>query len=87
MKHQPTGATQLGNWYALAAVAAAGLGLAVGAHDADAAQVVVHPVGGPVTAPYFEGEIFFNPRDTTGTQVVAMGVPVSSEPPQAISIS
>jgi PEP-CTERM motif len=70
MKNQSTGVAQLGNWYAVAAVAAASFGLAAGAHQADAAPVVVHPVGGPVTAPPVTsnlGVILFNLLDTTGT--------------------
>jgi PEP-CTERM motif len=70
VKNQSAGVAQLGNWYAVAAVAAASFGLAAGAHEANAAPVVVHPVGGPVTAPPVTsslGVIVFNLLDTTGT--------------------
>lgn len=72
MKNQSAGVAQLGNWYAVAAVAAASFGLTAGAHQADAAPVIVHPVGGPVTAPpttaSSAGGIVFNVLDTTGTK-------------------
>jgi hypothetical protein len=87
MKNDTANVAQLGSWYAVAAVAAASFGLAGGAQEADAAQIVVNPVGGPVTAPLgpgiegSSGAIYFNLLDTTGTQVgtiVPFAVPPSS---------
>lgn len=81
MKNQSAGVAQLGNWYAVAAVAAASFGLAAGAQQADAAQVVVHPVGGPVTAPRgasSTGGLVFNVLDTTGTEFVTVPPAVTS---------
>jgi hypothetical protein len=72
---------QLGNWYAVAAVAAASFGLAAGLQEADAAPVVVHPVGGPVTGPPVTssaGGIVFNLLDTTGTEFMTAPPPFTS---------
>jgi hypothetical protein len=69
MKKQTTGSAELGNWYAVAAVAVASLGMG-GITEAEAAQVVVHPVGGPITPPTSGsgGSVYFNLLDSTGTQ-------------------
>lgn len=88
MKNDTANVAQLGSWYAVAAVAAASFGLAGGAQEADAAQVVVYPVGGPVTAPIgpeiegSAGAVYFNLLDTTGTQVGTI-VPFSNPPGSA----
>lgn len=88
MKNDTANVAQLGSWYAVAAVAAASFGLAGGAQEADAAQVVVYPVGGPVTAPIgpasegSAGAIYFNLLDTTGNQVGTI-VPFSNPPGSA----
>jgi PEP-CTERM motif len=73
MKNETTTMAELGNWYAVAAVAVAGLGLAGGLTEADAAQVVVTPVGGPAALPASAsyGTVRFNLLDTTGTQWAA----------------
>lgn len=80
MKNESAGVAQLGNWYAVAAVAAASFGLAGGAQDANAVPVVVHPVGGPVTAPPTStiGAVIFNLLDTTGTQFITVPPPPTS---------
>ncbi len=88
MKNDTANVAQLGSWYAVAAVAAASFGLAGGAQEADAAQVVVYPVGGPVTAPLgpgiegSSGAVYFNLLDTTGNQVGTI-VPFSNPPGSA----
>jgi hypothetical protein len=87
MKNDTANVAQLGSWYAVAAVAAASFGLAGGAQEADAAQVVVYPVGGPVMASLgpscggSAGAVYFNLLDKTGSQVgkfVPFGSPGNS---------
>jgi hypothetical protein len=88
MKNQSAGVAQLGNWYAVAAVAAASFGLAAGAQEADAAPVIVHPVPGPVTAPVGvsgPGIVGFNLLDTTGTEYVTD--PPTIIPPASINVA
>jgi hypothetical protein len=88
MKSQSAGVAQLGNWYAVAAVAAASFGLAAGAQEADAAPVIVHPIPGPVTAPAGvsgPGIVGFNLLDTTGTQYATD--PPDIVPPASINVA
>lgn len=80
MKNETAGFAELGNWYAAAAVAVAGLTIAGGVSEADAAQIVVYPVGGSVSAPTTGsgGLVYFNLLDQTGT---AFGTATSSSTP------
>ncbi len=62
-------------------MAAASFGLAAGVQEADAAQVIVRPVGGPVTAPGVAssaGGLVFNLLDTTGTEFLTIPPAVGS---------